>query len=71
MLVVTPPHISPDTPKDIISNIMNLEFESERSKKKEMAAYKEAFDYFDWNKSGKISIKVSARLDMRNEKRGY
>ena len=39
-------------------NIMNFEYETPRSKEKDFKAYKEAFDYYDWNKSGTISIKV-------------
>ena len=38
---------------------MNLEFESLRTREKDLQAYKEAFDYYDWNKSGIISVKVN------------
>ena len=38
---------------------MNFEFESQRTRKKDLQAYKEAFDYYDWNKSGIISVKVN------------
>ena len=37
---------------------MNFEFESQRTREKDLQAYKEAFDYYDWNKSGIISVKV-------------
>merc|ERR1719500_1244365 len=36
---------------------MNFEFESQRTREKDLQAYKEAFDYYDWNKSGIISVK--------------
>ena len=38
---------------------MNFEFESQRTREKDLQAYKEAFDYYDWNKSGIISVKVN------------
>lgn len=37
---------------------MNFEFESLRTREKDLQAYKEAFDYYDWNKSGIIAVKV-------------
>ena len=37
---------------------MNFEFESLRTREKDLQVYKEAFDYYDWNKSGIISVKV-------------
>ena len=38
--------------------VMNFEFESLRTRERDHQAYKEAFDYYDWNKSGTISVKV-------------
>ena len=38
---------------------MNFQYETAKTREKELKAYKEAFDYYDWNKSGTISIKVS------------
>lgn len=37
---------------------MNFQFETARTKEKDLQTYKEAFDYYDWNKSGSISVKV-------------
>ena len=37
---------------------MNFQYETAKTRERELKAYKEAFDYYDWNKSGTISIKV-------------
>ena len=42
---------------------MNFEFDSLRTREKDLQAYKEAFDYYDWNKSGIIAVKVKIAED--------
>lgn len=43
---------------------MNFEFESLRTREKDLQAYKEAFDYYDWNKSGIIAVKVKVAEEI-------
>ena len=42
---------------------MNFQYETAKTRERELKAYKEAFDYYDWNKSGTISIKVGLEYD--------
>ena len=37
---------------------MNLDYEPTRARERELRAYKEAFEFYDWYKSGVISVKV-------------
>ena len=53
---------TPDTGESLSLN-MNFEFESLRTREKDLQAYKEAFDYYDWNKSGIIAVKVKIAED--------
>ena len=41
---------------------MNFQYETAKTRERELKAYKEAFDYYDWNKSGTISIKVGLNI---------
>ena len=43
---------------------MNFQYETAKTRERELKAYKEAFDYYDWNKSGTISIKVGLEYDI-------
>ena len=38
--------------------MMNLDYEPTRARERELRAYKEAFEFYDWYKSGVISVKV-------------
>ena len=46
---------------NIKTHVMNFEFETSRTKERDLHAHKQAFDYYDWNKSGTISVKVDIR----------
>ena len=37
---------------------MNFQYETAKTRERELKAYKEAFDYYDWSRNGKVPVKV-------------
>ena len=44
--------------------VFNREDEMDKEKLKEVQFYREAFDHYDWNKNGKIPVKVRRKAQF-------
>ena len=48
--------------------VFTREDTAEKDKLEEVQSYREAFDHYDWNKNGRVSVKVNSlqQLDIQN-----